>query len=74
VALNLADQRGIKFERREMVGRKLLLKGTAPSQTVANEFWDQIKLANPVYDDVAPDISIKAATPAGGSGASGAAK
>jgi hypothetical protein len=73
-ALNLAGQNGIKFERREMVGRKLLLKGTAPSQAAANQFWDQVKLANPIYDDVTPDISITAPTPAGASGAKGAAR
>lgn len=72
-ALNLAERKGIKFEQREIVGRKLLLKGTAPSQAVANEFWDQVKLVNPVHDDVVPDLTIQAPAPTtqGGTGTTG---
>jgi predicted lysophospholipase L1 biosynthesis ABC-type transport system permease subunit len=71
-ALNFAILNGIKLNKTEVVGGKLLLKGTAPSQSVANEFWNQVKLANPLYDDVEPDLTI--GTPAGGSGATGSVK
>ncbi|WP_125486418.1 hypothetical protein [Edaphobacter aggregans] len=71
-ALNFAAQNGIKFEKREVVGGKLLLKGTAPSQAVEDAFWTQVKLANPLYDDIVPDLSIKA--PAGAPGAAGVVK
>jgi hypothetical protein len=68
-ALNFAAQNGIKFEKSEVVSGKLVLKGTAPSQQVLNEFWDEVKLANPFHDDIAPDLTIKA--PAGSSGTTG---
>lgn len=71
-ALNFATSNGIKFNKTEVVGGKLILKGTAPSQSVANEFWSQVKLANPLHDDVEPDLTI--GTPPGGSSAIGSVK
>lgn len=57
-ALNLAQQTGIAFQKREIVGHKLVLKGSAPTQTAVDGFWNQVKLANPAYDDVAADFCI----------------
>ena len=39
-AVNLGVQKGIQFETPVMAGGKLLLKGTAPSQAVVNQFWE----------------------------------
>jgi hypothetical protein len=58
-AVNLGVQKGIQFETPVIAGGKLLLKGTAPSQAVVNQFWDQLKLANPIPDDVTVDLSVK---------------
>jgi hypothetical protein len=59
-------QKGIQFETPVVAGGKLLLKGTAPSQAVVNQFWDQLKLANPMSDDVVVDLITKPPTaPAG---------
>jgi hypothetical protein len=57
-ALTFAALNGIKFGEAEVVGRKLMLKGTAPTQAVANEFWNQVKLANPLYDDLSAELTI----------------
>lgn len=65
-AVNLGMQKGIQFETPVVAGGKLLLKGTAPSQAVVNQFWDQLKLANPMSDDVAVDLTTKSLTPAVG--------
>ena len=71
-AINLGVQKGIQFETPVMAGDKLLLKGTAPSQAVVNQFWDQLKLANPMSDDVVVDLTTKPPVAAAGasSGAS----
>jgi hypothetical protein len=61
-ALTFAALNGIKFDKTAVVDGKLLLKGTAPSQTVVDEFWNQVKLTNPLHDDVEPDLTVKAPT------------
>ena len=70
-AVNLGLQKGIQFETPVVAGGKLLLKGTAPSQAVVNQFWDQLKLANPMSDDVTVDLTTK--PPAANAGASSGA-
>lgn len=61
-AINFAAQNGIKFEKGEVVGGKLVLKGTAPSQDIANAFWNQLTLANPLHNDVVAEIAVKPPT------------
>jgi hypothetical protein len=58
-AINVGAQKGIQFEDSEIVGGKLILKGTAPDQNAVNVFWDQLKLANPLHDDVEARFTIK---------------
>ena len=41
-----------------MQGDKLYIKGEAPSQDVKNKVWDQIKLIDPGYSDLACDITV----------------
>jgi hypothetical protein len=62
-ALNFAAQRGIQFDMAQIVGGKLILKGTAPSATDVNAFWDQVKLANPIYDDFETQLTVRAPQP-----------
>lgn len=64
-AVNFGVQKGIQFDTPVVVGGKLLLKGTAPSQPVVSQFWDQLKLANPLSDDVVVDLTVKPPAPAG---------
>jgi nucleoid-associated protein YgaU len=42
-----------------MQNKKLFLKGTAPSQEAKNKVWDQIKLVDPFYDDLAAEITVE---------------
>lgn len=62
-AINFAAQTGIQFDSVQIAGGKLTLKGTAPSATAVNAFWDQVKLANPLYDDFETQLTIRAPQP-----------
>jgi nucleoid-associated protein YgaU len=41
----------------DLDGEKLHLKGTVPSQVVANRVWDQIKKVDPTYSDLEHEIT-----------------
>jgi hypothetical protein len=71
-ALNVAAQKGIQFDSAQIVGEKLILKGTAPLATDVNAFWDQVKLANPIHDDLEAQFTLRTPQPpaTGGSAAS----
>ncbi len=56
--LNTADQQHIQFQNLHVQDDKLTIRGTAPSETAKNAFWDQVKLVNPNGDDINADISV----------------
>jgi LysM repeat protein len=57
-ALNVIDQQGVQLQNLHVEDNKLYVKGTAPSQDVANHVWDQVKLVNPSLDDLTLDLSV----------------
>jgi hypothetical protein len=59
-AINLGKREGIAISSQTIVGRKLYLSGEAPTQTVVNDFWNEVKLANPVYDDIEVKLTVPA--------------
>ena len=48
---------GATVEPTSLVGEQLLLKGSVPSQVVANRVWDAIKKVDPQYSDLHHEIS-----------------
>ena len=62
-AISAGAKAGLTFDKRGMMGGKFYLKGKGP-QSAINEFWNQVKLANPLYDDIWADLTPTAA-PAG---------
>jgi len=48
---------GAKLEDISLDGEKLYLKGSVPSQVVANRVWDVIKKVDPTYSDLHHEIS-----------------
>ena len=58
-ALSVLDQQGVQLQNLHVEGDKLFIRGTAPSQSAANEVWDQVKLVNPNLDDITLDLSVK---------------
>ncbi len=56
--LNFADQQQIQFQNLHVEDDNLLIRATAPSQEVANQLWDQVKLVNPSLDDITLDLKV----------------
>jgi nucleoid-associated protein YgaU len=48
---------GAKLDSVSLDGDKLYLKGSVPSQVVANRVWDVIKQVDPTYSDLHHEIS-----------------
>ena len=57
-ALNLMQQLQVQVQNVNMEGNKLLIRGVAPSAEVKNRVWDQIKLIDATFSDLACDISV----------------
>jgi nucleoid-associated protein YgaU len=47
---------GATFESAELDGDKLHLKGTVPSEVIANRVWDSIKQCDPMFSDLEHEI------------------
>jgi hypothetical protein len=56
--LNFAEQQQVQFQNLHIEDDKLFIRGLAPSQEVANQLWDQIKLVNPNLDDITMDLKV----------------
>ena len=56
--LTTIKDKGVRLQNLHVQDNKLFVKGNAPSQAVKNLVWDQIKIINPVYDDITADIGI----------------
>jgi len=64
MAVTAGWKSGLVFDETRMWGRKLYVKGHG-SQAAINEFWNQVKIINPYFDDVWADLTIPgAAVPA----------
>jgi nucleoid-associated protein YgaU len=48
---------GAQVQDESLDGDKLLLKGSVPSQVVANRVWDEIKKVDPQYADLHHEIA-----------------
>jgi hypothetical protein len=68
-ATNYAARNGMSCDDRGIVGGRLVLRCAAPSSAVYNGFWNQIKLANPNFDDVLVERAVPPAPPAAAAGA-----
>src|SRR5215813_7277414 len=56
--LNFADQQHVQFQNLHIEDNKLFIRATVPSQEVANQIWDQVKLVNPNFDDITLDLQV----------------
>ena len=57
--LNTLDQEGARLHNLHVEGDKLVVRATAPSEEAMNRVWDQIKLVDPNYSDLAADIQVE---------------
>lgn len=56
--LNTLDQEGARLHNLHVEGDKLVIRASAPSEAAMNKAWDQIKLVDPNYSDLAADIWV----------------
>ncbi len=57
--LNTLDHEGARLHNLHVEGDKLVIRATAPSEEAMNKVWDQIKLVDPNYGDLAADIKVE---------------
>ncbi len=75
-ALRTIQQRGVVLSHLHVQDNKLFIQGSAPSEAIKNEVWNQIKTADPQYGDVTCDLTVDSSLPqpqaaAAAAGASG---
>jgi len=75
-ALQTIKQRGVVLSHLHVQDNKLFIQGSAPSEEVKNEVWNQIKAADPQYSDLTCDLKVDSSLPqpqaaAAAAGASG---
>lgn len=58
--LNTIEQQNVRLQNLHIEDDKLFIKGTAPSEQAKNEVWNQIKLVDPTFGDLAADITVEA--------------
>jgi nucleoid-associated protein YgaU len=62
--INFIQSQNANLQNVNMEGDRLLIRATAPSQDVKNKIWDQIKLVDPTFSDLAADIQAPVAAAA----------
>lgn len=50
---------GLRVEKLQMEGDKLLLRGIVPSDFAKNRLWDEIKRVDATWGDLTADINVK---------------
>ena len=58
--LNVLEQKNVRVQNLHVQDGKLYITGTASSEEIKNEVWDQIKLVDENYGDLVADISVDA--------------
>lgn len=62
-AIDLGKARGVSWKNVHVENEKLLLRGSAPNDTIKNEVWDRIKKVDASYADLTADITIDPSLP-----------
>ncbi|HVG39548.1 MAG TPA: LysM peptidoglycan-binding domain-containing protein [Pyrinomonadaceae bacterium] len=56
--LNTIDQQHVQLLNLHVENDKLVIRGISPSEDANNAVWDQIKLVDAGYNDLAVDLSV----------------
>lgn len=73
--LNSMDQQQVQLQNLHVQDNKLFIRGTAPSDSVKDQIWNQIKLVDAGYDkDLTADISVDASRAAAAAAGGGQGK
>jgi len=61
--LAIVQQQGVRLAQLHVQDNKFFMRGAAPSETIKNALWNQIKAVNPAYDDIIADITVDSTLP-----------
>jgi nucleoid-associated protein YgaU len=61
--LAIVQQQGVRLAQLHVQDNKLFMRGAAPSETIKNALWNQIKAVNSAYDDITADITVDSTLP-----------
>src|SRR5579864_7733508 len=61
--LAVVQQQGVRLAQLHVQDNKLFMRGAAPSETIKNAVWTQIKTINPAHDDITADITVDSSLP-----------
>jgi nucleoid-associated protein YgaU len=61
--LAIVQQQGVRLAQLHVQDNKFFMRGAAPSETIKNALWNQIKAVNPAYDDITADITVDSTLP-----------
>ena len=56
--LTFMEKQNVRLQNVHVENGKLVIRGTAPSEDVKNRVWDQIKLVDSRYSDLAAEITV----------------
>lgn len=56
--LSFLQREKVRLQNLHVQDGKLVLRGVAPSESVKNEVWDQIKLVDPSFRDLLAEITV----------------
>jgi LysM repeat protein len=62
-ALDTISREGVHLTHLHVQDNKLFIQGSAPSQEVKDDVWNQIKAADPNYSDVTCDLTVDTSLP-----------
>ncbi len=57
-ALDTIQQKGVKLSHLHVQDNKLFIQGSAPSEAIKNDVWNQIKAADSSYSDLTCDLAV----------------
>ena len=61
--LDLIKQKGVHLTHLHVQQDKLFMQGTAPSEAIKNDIWNQIKAIDSSYSDLTCDLTIDPSLP-----------
>lgn len=62
-ALQTIKQKGVVLTHLRVQDNKLFIQGSAPSETIKNEVWNQIKAADAQFNDLTCDLQVDSSLP-----------
>jgi LysM repeat protein len=62
-ALRTIQQKGVVLAHLHVQDNKLFIQGSAPSEAIKNEVWNQIKAADAQFSDLTCDLKVDSSLP-----------